>query len=85
MPIIGSVAIATVAAPAASSPTPYTVYTVTNPTGLALYGFTITNLANVPVSLTIFQDTYNNPIMSTTLLARLRRNSSSCSLRGGRR
>jgi hypothetical protein len=69
MAITGSTALATVAAPASSSPRPYVVYTVTNPTGIQLAGFTLQNTANIPVTLTIYQDSYNNPIYSGTLAA----------------
>jgi hypothetical protein len=69
MPITGSAALATVAAPAANSPTPYTIYKVTNPTGIVLYGFILQNTANIPVTLTIYQDNYNNSIYSVTLAA----------------
>ena len=67
MPITGSTALAIVAAPSANSPKPYTIYTVTNLTGVALAGFILTNTTNIPVAVSIFQDNYNNTIYSTTL------------------
>ena len=71
MPITGSSALVTVAAPAANSPNPYAIYKVTNTTGIALAGFTIQNTANVPVNLTIYQDNYSNAIYSATLAANM--------------
>ena len=69
MPITGSTTLATVAAPAASSPSPYTIYSVTNPTGIFLAGFILQNTSNVPVTVSIFQNSYNNTIYSGTLAA----------------
>ena len=69
MPISGSVMLSSEAIPAASSPSPYRIYSVTNPTGIQLYGFTITNTANIPVTYTIFQDNLNNVIASGVIAA----------------
>ena len=69
MPIAGSVVLASEAIPASSSPNPYKIYTVSNPTGVQLYGFTLTNSANIPVNYTIFQDSLNNVIASGTIAA----------------
>jgi hypothetical protein len=69
MPITGSAALVTVAAPSINSPTPYVIYKVTNTTGIALIGFTIQNTANIPVSVTIYQDNYSNVLYSATLAA----------------
>ena len=69
MPISGSVVLASEAIPAATSPAPYKIFTVANPTGVQLYGFIITNTANQPVNYTIFQDNYNNVIASGTIAA----------------
>ena len=69
MPIQGSVVLASEAIPAASSPNPYTIFNVSNQTGVQLYGFVLTNTANFPVNYTIFQDSINNPIASGTIAA----------------
>ena len=67
MAITGSIALASEAIPASSSPNPYKIYSITNPTGIQLYGFTLVNTANIPVNYTIFQDTLNNVIASGTI------------------
>jgi hypothetical protein len=69
MPIAGTIVLASEAIPASSSPNPYKIYSVTNPTGVQLYGFIITNTANIPVNYTIFQDSLNNVIASGTIAA----------------
>ena len=69
MPIAGSIVLATEAISASTSPNPYKIYPVTNPTGVQLYGFIVTNTANFPVNYTIFQDNLNNVITSGTLAA----------------
>ena len=69
MAITGSAPLITVAAPATNSTAPYSIYKVTNVTGIALAGFIVQNTANVPVTLTIYLDNYNNPIYSGTLTA----------------
>ena len=65
--IAGSTVLASVAAPASSSTTPYKIYTVTNSTGVLLYGFVLTNTGNIPVTYTLFQNSYSNVITSGTL------------------
>ena len=67
MPITGSIALASEAIPASSSPNPYKIYGVSNPTGIQLYGFTLVNTANIPVNYTILQDTLNSVIASGTI------------------
>jgi len=69
MAIQGSVALASEAIPAATSPSPYKIYTVSSPTGVQLYGFIIQNTANFAVNYTIFQNNLNNVIASGTLTA----------------
>ena len=69
MPISGSTALVTVAAPSIQSPAPYKIYTITNATGILLSGFTIANTGNIPTSLTIYQDSLQNAIYSVTLAA----------------
>jgi hypothetical protein len=69
MPIVGSVALATVAAPSSLSPAPYTLYSITQPGGIYLAGFILQNTANIPVNITIYQDSYLNVLYSGTLTA----------------
>jgi hypothetical protein len=69
MPISGTIVLGSEAIPASSSPNPYKMYSVTNPTGVQLYGFLLTNTANIPVNYTIFQDSLNNVIASGTIAA----------------
>jgi hypothetical protein len=44
-------------------------YTVTNPSGVSVVGFILTNTANVPVNVTIYQDNLLNTLTSATLAA----------------
>jgi hypothetical protein len=69
MPISGSVSLGVIAAPSMFTATPYTVYSVTNTGGIFLAGFTLTNTANLPVSVTIYLDSYANVLYSGTLAA----------------